>query len=150
MSPVSLGLDIFLIALLLAALKVGFDLNRKLKALREGQAGFVTAVAELDAAAARAEAGLKALRAASEDAHDVLLTRIETARALCVKLETGAADAKRVRAAAPTAPRGESRLDPRFRGEALALNRPPAVRGLDEDLFEATPFPKLKTAGERR
>src|SRR3712207_2175872 len=103
MSPISLGLDILLIGLLLVALAVGLRLNKRLKALREGQAGFIAAVGDLDAAALRAEAGLKALRAASEDTHDALLTRTETARALCAKLESAALEVERVRTVAATA-----------------------------------------------
>ena len=172
MSPISLGLDILLIGLLLVALAVGLRLNKRLKTLREGQAHFIAAVGDLDAAALRAEAGLKALRAASEDTHDALLTRIETARALCAKLETVTLEAERARAVAATAslpiaraatpspppaaavppPRAESRLDPRFRDDRLPPRRPSLVRELDEDLFEMgpDPAPMRRTAGDRR
>ena len=170
MSPISLGLDILLIGLLLVALAVGLRLNKRLKALREGQAGFVAAVGDLDAAALRAEAGLKALRAASEDTHDALLTRIETARALCAKLESAALEVERVRTVAATAslpiapaaaaapappappPRAASRLDPRFRDDLPSLRRPSLVRELDEDLFEsaAEPAPLRRAMGDRR
>ena len=143
MSPIALGLDILLIGLLLVALGVGLRLNKRLKAMREGQAGFVAAVAELDSAATRAESALKALRAASEDAHDALLTRIETARALSAKLDAAAVEVERARAVAATAApipasapaRAESRLDPRFRDDRF-MRRPAMVRELDEDLFE--------------
>jgi hypothetical protein len=47
----------------------------------------VKAVVELNAAADKADGALRALRAASEDAHDALLARIETARGLTLKLE---------------------------------------------------------------
>jgi hypothetical protein len=160
MSPIAVGLDILLVTLLIAALVVGLRLNRRLKALREGQAGFVKAVGDLDAAAARAEAGLRALRAASEDAHDALLTRIETARGLITRLDTATEAASRAAAAigaapsaaalhAPVSPplRAESRLDPRFR-DALAAAparpgpvRPAPLRGIDDDLFESEPEP---------
>lgn len=155
MSPISIGLDVILVTLLISALAVGLRLNRRLKALREGQESFVKAVGELDVAAARAEAGLMALRAASEDAHDTLLTRIETARGLIVRLDKGVDAATRAAAAiaappgpAPhavsvTPPARPERLEPRFRE---ALSRParpavvrPNVRGLDDDLFETTP-----------
>jgi hypothetical protein len=163
MSPVAIGLDLLLVALLVTAIVVGLRLNKRLKAVREGQAGFVKAVAELDAAAARAESGLKALRAASEETHDVLLTRIETARGLINRLEAASHAAERAAdrvAARPPEPppslqaalglaRAEARLDPRFR-ESLALAKPaapaapvrrPAPRSLDDDLFEAEPAP---------
>lgn len=159
MSPVGIGLDILLIALLLVALRVGLTLNKKLNVLREGQLGFVKAVNELDTAAARAEAALKALRAASEDAHDQLLNRIETARALNAKLEAAALEAERVRAVAATATpmpaalsRVESRLAARLQEERPAVHRPAVVRGLDEDLFETNPraAPLRRTGADRR
>ncbi|HTI66160.1 MAG TPA: DUF6468 domain-containing protein [Caulobacteraceae bacterium] len=160
MSPIAVGLDLLLVTLLIVALVVGLRLNRRLKALRDGQDSFVRAVGELDAAAARAEAGLSALRAASEDAHDTLLTRIETARGLIARLEGAAEVATRAGAtilsgpapaAAPVNPvspplRSEGRPDPRFRDAMVARiparaapARPPAARGLDDDLFEVTP-----------
>ena len=64
MSLIALGLDILLVGLLLAALAVGLRLNKRLKALRDSQAGFASAVRDLDAAALRAEQGLADLRAA--------------------------------------------------------------------------------------
>src|SRR3954465_10294531 len=96
MSPVSLGLDLLLVVLLICALGVGVRLNRRLSALRAGHQGFANAVGELDAAAARAEAGLAHLRAVADETHDQLLTRIETARGLIAKLDSAAAVAARV------------------------------------------------------
>jgi hypothetical protein len=87
MSPVSLGLDGLLVLLLGCAIAVGVRLNRKLRDLKESQAGFVKAVGELDGAAVRAESGLQALREATVDAHDQLLGRIETARGLAARLD---------------------------------------------------------------
>lgn len=99
-----IGLDILLAALLGAALWMGWRLNGKLKALRASQLDFAKAVMELDAAAAKADSGLVALRAAAEEAHDSLLARIDTARALAARLEKaeGACDgaARRAEAAA--------------------------------------------------
>ena len=122
MSPVALGLDILLVVLLLAALAVGVRLNRRLSALREGHQGFAKAVAELDSAAARAEAGLAHLRAAADETHDQLLTRIETARGLIGRLETASALAERAleQAAAPAA------LAPRL-SRPLRFAEPPAA-----------------------
>jgi len=139
MSPIALGLDIFLITLLLVALAVGWRLNRRLQALRDGQAGFVKAVAELNGAAARAEAGLKALRAASEDAHDALLDRIETARSLSLKLEAATFEAQRVSAASPPVTAAQPSPGPMAKpNPRLAVVRP-AAKGLDEELFEDAP-----------
>jgi hypothetical protein len=56
--------------------------NERLKVLREGQMGFAKAVADLDAAAARAERGLADLKAASDEMAEVLVSRIEHARVL--------------------------------------------------------------------
>ena len=101
MSPVAAGLDGLLALLLILALGLGMKLNTRLKTLREGQAGFAAAVLELNQAAARAEAGLVALRTASEAAHDELLTRIETARGLVGRLERAGVDAQRLAEAMP-------------------------------------------------
>ena len=76
MSIVALGLNLLLAALLLAALAMGFRLNSRLKALKDSHEGFARAVAELDAAAARAEQGLADLRAATDEATDELADRI--------------------------------------------------------------------------
>ena len=127
MSPVAIGLDILLAALLCGALAMGWKLNGRLKALRASQADFARAVVELDTAAARAESGLAALQAAAEEAHDSLLARIDTARSLALKLEkaemTADAAARRAEAAAmevkaAAAPVASHRAEPR-----LALSR---------------------------
>lgn len=113
MSPIAIGMDILLAALLMGAMAMGWRLNGRLKALRASQVDFAKAVMELDAAAARADSGLVALKAAAEEAHDSLLARIDTARALALKLEKaeqaceGAARraeaaAAEIKAAAPT------------------------------------------------
>jgi hypothetical protein len=87
MSPVVLGLDLLLVSLLVLTLVLGMRLNGRLKGLKQSHAGFEKAVAELNQAAARAEAGLAALRETSAEAHDALLARIDTARALTTRLE---------------------------------------------------------------
>lgn len=111
MSSIGLIMDVLLGVLLVAALLFGFRLERKLKALREGQATFVGAVADLDMAARRAEAGLASLREATDEAHDSLHDRILKARELKLALEGLIDRAERVRAmpaavapAAPAAP----------------------------------------------
>jgi len=87
MSPVVLALDLLLVSLLVLTLVLGVRLNGRLKGLKQSHAGFERAVAELNQAAARAEAGLAALRETSAEAHDALLERIDTARALTSRLE---------------------------------------------------------------
>jgi hypothetical protein len=160
-SPIAIGLDALLALLLLLALGLGVQLNTRLKALRQSQASFAASVQELNQAAAKAEAGLAALRAASETAHDDLLARIETARALVGRLERASADAERAAHALPerAVPAGrpigrsdtlaaiaalaEGRMPqagaPRAAAEerAPAPPRRPARPAFDEDLFEA-------------
>ena len=87
MSPISISLNLLLAALLLATLTLGWRLNRRLKALRDGHVGFAMAVEALDAAAARAERGLAELRAATDETVEFLSGRIEKGRELAVKLE---------------------------------------------------------------
>jgi hypothetical protein len=96
MSPVALGLDGLLITLLVAALALGLRLNARLKGLKDGQSEFAKAAQELNQAVNRAEAGLAALRQATEEAHDSLLARIETARDLTAKLDHANRDAQRM------------------------------------------------------
>lgn len=87
MSIVAIGMNLMLAGLLVAALMMGMRLNGRLKALRDSHEGFAKAVADLDSAALRAEQGLADLRAATDEAVDLLADRIEKARALSQKLE---------------------------------------------------------------
>ena len=103
MNPITIGMDVLLAALLLAALWMGARLNGRLKALKESHQGFAVAVQTLDAAATKADAALKALHAASEEAHDSLLARIDTARSLALKLEKASETADRAAARAEEA-----------------------------------------------
>jgi hypothetical protein len=103
MNPVTLGMDGLLAGLLLIAVLVGLRLNGRLKALRESHAGFAKAVSELDAAAAKADSALKALHLASDQTHDDLLARIETARSLILRLEKAGEGAERAAKRAETA-----------------------------------------------
>jgi hypothetical protein len=139
MSPIGLGLDIILMLLLITALGVGLRLNRRLSALRDGHSAFAKAVAELNAAAARAETGLVQLRTAADETHDALLTRIETARGLITKLETASAAAERTVekaaaiAAAMPAPRPAAASRPlRFADPQAGLERGGLERGSAE------------------
>src|SRR4029077_3971005 len=87
MSIVGLVMNGLLAALLLAALVMGWRLNRRLKALRDSHDGFAVAVAELNTAAARAEQGLADLRSATDDAVDILGDGIEKGRTLATRLD---------------------------------------------------------------
>jgi uncharacterized membrane protein len=123
MSVIAIGLNLLLAGLLAAALMMGYRLNIRLKALRDSHEGFAKAVAELDAAAARAEQGLADLRAATDEATDALADRIEKARALTAKLDRQTQDHGRsAPAAAVTA-------------ATAALTR---VRALREDMEPVT------------
>ncbi|HEX3364325.1 DUF6468 domain-containing protein [Phenylobacterium sp.] len=87
MSLIGLAMNALLAMLLLAALMMGWRLNRRLKALRDSHDGFAAAVTDLNAAAARAEQGLADLRAATDEAVDLLADRIDKGRSLAIKLE---------------------------------------------------------------
>jgi hypothetical protein len=150
MSIIGLVLNGLLVALLGAALVMGFRLNRRLKALRDSQAGFAAAVLELNQAAARAEQGLADLRAASDEAVDLLADRIDKGRQLAAKLEKLAREA-------PAVPRLDEEQDERAQerrlGELLAAAREARARperlvrsaparprpDFDDDLFDDAP-----------
>jgi hypothetical protein len=129
MSPIALAMNLVLAVLLVSALGFGVRLERRLKALREGQASFVGAVADLDRAARRAETGLAELRAATEEAVDLLAGRIEKARDLAARLErlTSAADRP-----APERPAPERLAPERLVPERLVPERAEARRPLSE------------------
>lgn len=94
MSPIAISLELLLAALLIACLVFGVRLERKLRALREGQAGFVKAMSELDGAAQRTEAGLDRLRAATAGAGESLTPRIDAAESAAARLEALVAEAE--------------------------------------------------------
>jgi soluble cytochrome b562 len=104
MSPISLSLNLLVAFLLVLTLGFGLRLERRLKKLRDSQQGFASAVAELDRASKRAEAGLAELRGATEETLDLLLGRIDKARDLAAKLEKLSADAEAITARAQTPP----------------------------------------------
>ena len=153
MSPVAVGLDGLLAVLLVLALGLGLKLNARLKGLRDSQAGFAAAVVELNHAAARAEAGLAALKTASETTHDDLLARIETARGLVARLERAGAEPHREPdlaspRSAGTRPLGGTLAAIAALAEGRSAERPsradpppstrrPARAPFDDELFEA-------------
>jgi ABC-type transporter Mla subunit MlaD len=87
MSLIGLIMNVMLAGLLLAALMMGWRLNRRLQVLRDSHDGFEAAVRDLNVAAARAEQGLADLRAATDEATDLLSDRIEKGRKLAQVLE---------------------------------------------------------------
>lgn len=143
MSLIGLIMNLVLAGLLLAALAMGVRLNRRLKALRDSQDGFATAVAELNAAARRAEQGLADLRAATDEATDELADRIEKGRALAAKLERLTANAPERARNAPDADNELGRDAERRLGALLAAAR--EARAKPERLVreEAKAAPRL-------
>ena len=87
MNPISIALNLLLAVMLGLTLLVGLRLNRRLNALKDSQAQFAVAVAELDRAAARAERGLADLRAAGDETLELLSGRVEKGRELATRLE---------------------------------------------------------------
>jgi hypothetical protein len=96
MSIIGMGMDLLLAVLLCAALVFGWRLEKKLRALKNGQEAFAQAVRELDGAARRAESGLAHLREATDEAHDSLHDRILKARELKTQLDGQIARAERL------------------------------------------------------
>jgi hypothetical protein len=157
---IAIGLNILLVVLLGAALTMGWRLNKRLKALRDSHDNFAVSVRELNTAAMRAEQGLATLRAATDEAAELLGERIERGRKLAERLERLTANAQAI------APREEPAMagDPpppvlgereRRLGALLSAAREPRPRpvaapvqsergkperraglGLDDDLFE--------------
>lgn len=135
MSTAALVMNLVLATLLVAALAFGWRLERRLKALRDSHDSFARAVADLDTAAARAEQGLADLRAATDEAADTLSDRIETARALAVRLERGVSASSTPTmqtVAQPASPAPERAVY--VRSEPAATPRSRAR--VDDDLFE--------------
>ncbi|MDR3507868.1 MAG: DUF6468 domain-containing protein [Caulobacteraceae bacterium] len=104
MSPISIALNLLLAGLLLVTLMFGWMLNRRLKALKSSHAGFAQAVADLDRAASRAEAGLAELRGATDEAIDLLIGRIDKAREMGDRLEVLTDNAERAARQAASRP----------------------------------------------
>jgi hypothetical protein len=84
---IGVALDLLLIVLLGGALLLGMRLEKKLRYLRETQAGFAGAAAELNMALARAEGGLQEMKTTAAEAQLVLGDRLQDARALNARLE---------------------------------------------------------------
>jgi hypothetical protein len=123
MSAIAIVMNLLLAALLMAALAMGWRLNRRLIVLRDSHEGFAKAVHELDQAAQRAEQGLADLRAATDEATDLLADRIEKARALTQKLER-LTDRSSSQPAAPAPPAPHERARDRDMDLELELSRP--------------------------
>ncbi|MDP1629928.1 MAG: DUF6468 domain-containing protein [Caulobacter sp.] len=135
MSIAALALNLLLTTLLLAALALGWRLERRLKALKDSHDSFARAVADLDVAAARAEQGLADLRAATDEAAESLSDRIETAKALAGRLEKGVSASSTRLTDDDLVPAAPVRERAAFvRSEPVATPRSRAR--VDDDLFE--------------
>jgi hypothetical protein len=164
MSVIAIGLNMLLAGLLGAALLMGWRLNKRLQTLRDSHEGFGAAVRDLNAAAIRAEQGLAELRAASDEAAEVLADRIRKGRDLAAQLD-------RLVERAPAVGRTEAPVDDaasqeRRLGALLAAARearplratapepraaPPRARpSLDDDLFDDEPLTLTNVHGGRR
>jgi len=91
MSSIATTIELMLGMLLLAALFVGIRLDKRLRLLREGEAGFALAVDELNTAALRAEAGLSELKTTIRAAESELADRLQDARAANNRLQANLA-----------------------------------------------------------
>ncbi len=126
MSPVAIGMDLFLAALLIAALVMGVRLNARLKALKQSHEGFARAIVELNDAAVRAERGLAGLRDATTETHDSLLARIETARSLSGRLESQIQSARKIIETGDLSrPVASAAQSPASTAQSDAVNHPP-------------------------
>ena len=96
MSVVALAMNGFLAVLLVAALIMGFRLERRLRGVRDSHAVFAKAVADLDAATMRAATGLAELRAATDEAIDLLGGRIARAKEAGDRLDRTLAEADKL------------------------------------------------------
>ncbi len=170
MSLIPIILNVLLAVLLMAALLVGWRLERRLKELRQSHLGFAKAVQELDVAALRAQAGLDQLRLAADEAGDLLGDRLVRAREVSEKLQVMIATAQKVSEERRPAPEPPVRVRARSQPETLDLS--PADRVLaapnprrrmplmemDDDLFtgpdlsesDSEPNPQPKPAQSRR
>lgn len=149
MSVVAISMNVLLGVLLVAAMVFGWRLERQLKRLREGHENFAKAVGDLDAAAARAQAGLATLREATQEAEAHLAARIEAAQALADHLDKAVLERPR-RTAAPAAPaRDDDWLDrplPQMRERERPARFEPQTTArsrarIDDDLFEPEALP---------
>jgi Domain of unknown function (DUF6468) len=141
MNPISIGLNLLLAVLLGLTLWLGLRLNRRLKALKDGQAQFAAAVSELDRAAARAERGLAEIRGSGDETLELLLGRIEKGRELAVRLErlNDTAGATLERAAVIAA--AQAPIEP---PRATVTSLPPAIAALQK----LWGMPAAKTAAD--
>ena len=162
MNAIAFCLDLILATLLLAALFVGLRLDRKLKALRDSQSGFMGAVADLDASIVKAQDSLGALKSTAAQAETVIADRIQDARGITARLDqqskAAAAAAEKLerlleRYPSSTAREGREGRDPGFlelrdrAAEYLQSRRPIAPEALSRPVL---PQERSPASGLRR
>ena len=151
MSIAAFALNGLLCVLLFSALAVGWRLERRLKALRDSHEGFAKAVAELDAAALKAERGLADLRAATDEAAETLAGRIEAAKRLAIRLDNAMAVAP-ADDDLPSKPLREARAERIERPISRPIPPPSPQRSrasVDDDLFDGGPALRAINGGRR-
>lgn len=160
MNAIAFCLDLILATLLLAALFVGLRLDRKLRALRDSQSGFMRAIAELDASIVKAQDSLGALKATATQAETAIADRIQDARGATARLDQQAKAAEAAaeklerlleRYPASTAREGREGRDPGFlelrdRASEYLQSRRPIAR---EALARPAPVPEKGLASSR-
>ena len=124
---ISAAMDLLLAGLLLAGLVVGIRLEKRLRILHASHTSFAAAVAELNQAVARAEEGLIALKAATNEAQTLLVDRVHDARSAAAKLDEKLASAE------TAAQKLESRM-------ASAAQLRPVPRGPEPRIGEPRPL----------
>ncbi len=139
----SVVLNLLLAVLLIATLGFGWVLNRRLKALKDSHAHFAESVANLDRAAQRAEQGLAELRTATDQAVDLLSSRIMKARELADSLDRltvqGAAVMDRRAAERPAATPTPRAIAERIAAERSPPQPPARPAPLDRGVHERSP-----------
>lgn len=81
-SGISIFVDLLIVALLITTIAFAAVLNRRLTALRQNRAEFERVIAEFNHAAARAEAGVERLKAASEQTGKTLQQAVTKGQSL--------------------------------------------------------------------
>jgi hypothetical protein len=135
-SLVGLILDGLLIALLLAALAYGMRLDRRLRAIRDGQSAFAGTVKALDEATRRAEIALAELKGTAAEAHDELHDRILKARELRTELEALTARGERAAHALSGVAPSRREAAPAPKSEAAVIEDAAPLQRLERRLAE--------------
>ena len=103
----SLAIDIVFVTLLVTTIVFAFRLERRLASLRGTKDQLAAVIGDLNAAAARAEAGIQGLRGAAETTGAALEERVRRARALnddlTLLVQTGQRVAQKLDLARPVA-----------------------------------------------